>query len=462
MSGNHYQRAVILVERRRHADASLELGRHIAHQPNDPWAYSLLAVCHSVLKKDEEAIATAKHSIGLDPDESWFHYILADLYYRQNLLYESRHALSEAIRLAPHVARYWGLKANIDSALCDWDSALKAAETGLEHDPGSVHCQNLRALALAKLGKKGEARNTLEKALSSDPENSLTFAYQGWTHIHNGEAQAAINAFTEALRLQPDLEWARLGMMNALRERHPLFATARRLSRPLPLLLVTLVFIGCVVTFFYCMQLRNSVPWLWPIAAAPTIASFLLLLLAWLPVDSVDDTLLRVMMQFDPRGKLLLTEEERKRANLTAICMAIGIPVGIVIGVIRHSHKQSHAQAAIQATRAAERAPGFPVILISFAFCVALIYAVAIANRKKAVEKRILLAQALVAEATFVILIMIACAITLTPKPVAQIVTYVFVAACVGLAFTRAPLKLVGRIQSAAYDLVWKIWPHES
>ena len=55
------------------------------------------------------------------------------------------------------------------------------------------------------------------EALGRNPENAHTNANQGWSLLHGGQPGKALEHFREALRLDPDLEFARAGMVEALK-----------------------------------------------------------------------------------------------------------------------------------------------------------------------------------------------------------------------------------------------------
>jgi tetratricopeptide (TPR) repeat protein len=341
----HYERAQTLIDRHRPKDAEQELVKHIASQPQDPWGHSLMATALAMQKKHEPATASAKEAISLNPHEAWFHYILADVYYGKRLYADSQRCIDEALRLAPDRPRYWGLKANIESANGNWKGALKAAETGLEYDPNYVHCKNLRALALARLGDKKQAEATFSESLSQDPENALTFAYRGWTHVHNNEPDAAISAFSEALRLDPAMDWARMGMMAALRDTHWLFAIARKLARPWILFCIGVCLIASAFLTAATSIAAQHNQFLLPIcllSMCAVIACGLAFLLGCMPFDDMSDTTLTFIMTFDSRGKYLLTEEERHQAKITAIVMPFAIAVGLIAGHLRYHPEVLH------------------------------------------------------------------------------------------------------------------------
>ena len=62
-----------------------------------------------------------------------------------------------------------------------------------------------------------ELRNTL----SLDAEDATSHANLGWTLLHQGNLKKAEEHFREALRLDPELELARLGAIETLKSKVP-------------------------------------------------------------------------------------------------------------------------------------------------------------------------------------------------------------------------------------------------
>ena len=83
-------------------------------------------------------------------------------------------------------------------------------------------------MALVQLGRKDEAQQTLGSALANDPENALTHANQGWALLHRGDHAKALEHFREALRIDPELDWARAGIVEALKARHLIYRVMLR------------------------------------------------------------------------------------------------------------------------------------------------------------------------------------------------------------------------------------------
>ena len=151
------------------------------------------------------------------------HYVRGRVLCRQDRLKEAEASAQEAIRQDPDDADYLGLLASIELGRRRWAAALEAADRGLALDPEHAQCTNLRAMALVQLGRKDEAEQTLGSALANDPENALTHANQGWALLHRGDHQKALEHFREALRIDPELDWARAGIVEALKARHLIY-----------------------------------------------------------------------------------------------------------------------------------------------------------------------------------------------------------------------------------------------
>src|SRR5262249_51238586 len=133
---------------------------------------------------------------------------------------EARAAILEAIRLDPYQAAYFGILASLEMQRSRWREALAAADQGLAIDPEHTLCTNLRAQALVKLGDRAAAAATMGEALARRPDDAYTHANQGWAMLHAGQPQQALEHFREALRLDPGMEWARAGVVEALQARN--------------------------------------------------------------------------------------------------------------------------------------------------------------------------------------------------------------------------------------------------
>ena len=131
-------------------------------------------------------------------------------------------AILEAIRLDPYDADYHGLRAAIHGRSGSLGGRPRSAEGGLEIDPEHVSCNNLRAMALVRLNRRTRLDRRLLR-LSPATRKSPSRRQSGMGPAAPGRPCAAFDHFREALRLDPELQWARQGIVEAMKARNPLY-----------------------------------------------------------------------------------------------------------------------------------------------------------------------------------------------------------------------------------------------
>jgi len=217
---SHLERGLLLYQQDRHELAGEQLRLALAQEPDDAHAHALLALCLAEGEQFAEATDEARQAIVLAPDYDFAHFAAARVAYARDQYEDALQAVQEAIRLDPSVADYRALLAGIHLDQRRWREGLAAAEAGLEQDPEHIGCANLRAMALVKLGRRTEAGQAIDTALARNPDSAFTHANQGWTFLEANDPQKALEHFREALRLDPENEWARQGIVEALKARH--------------------------------------------------------------------------------------------------------------------------------------------------------------------------------------------------------------------------------------------------
>jgi tetratricopeptide (TPR) repeat protein len=222
------QRGLLLYQQSRYEMAETELRQALGAEPDDAYAHALLALCLIERKRHEDATAEAQQAIHLAPDMPFAHYALAKVWYDRDHYDAARASIEEAIRLDPESPDYRFLLGAIHFDERRFEDALRAADAGLALDPEHDGCTNLRVMALVKRGRTREAVDVTEAALARDPENTATHANRGWTLLEQGKANEALGHFREALRLDPENEWARSGIVEALKARNPVYALMLR------------------------------------------------------------------------------------------------------------------------------------------------------------------------------------------------------------------------------------------
>lgn len=306
-------RAHLLFEQGRYSLAAEEAGRQIALDPDDPLPHCLLALCLSKMKRHEEAIREAQTAVHLAPDFPNGYYILGSVLDDVGRLRESEAAAREALRLDPDDADYYALLASIRVQQRQWEDALAQAERGLSIDPDHTGCANLKAVALVNLGRRAEAGAAIQTNLAKDPENAATHANQGWALLHQGDHKAAMEHFREALRLKPDMEWARQGILEALRARNPIYALMLRyflwMSRFTGKMQFGII-LGAWVGYQAVRSVERSNP-----ALAPFLLPLIIVYMAFVYLNWTARPLFNLMLRLDKFGRYALTRDQTVASN---------------------------------------------------------------------------------------------------------------------------------------------------
>ena len=318
-----FQRALVLQQQGRHELAEKELRQHLATEPNDGFAHAALAICLLEQERRDDAEQAARAAVGREPELAISHYALARVLADRNREDEAVLAIQEAIRLEPTDADYHGTRAAIELARSRWADALGATETGLQFDPEHVMCNNLRAMALVKLGRAAEAGQTIAATLAREPDNAVSHANQGWTFLEQGERRAALEHFRESLRLDPEDDWARAGLVEAIKAGNPLYAVALKYflwMQKLPDNVRWGILLGGYFGNRLLGALAKSNPE-WSVWITPLRVLYVAFaLLTWLAAP-----LFNLMLFLHPAGKHALNSEQRAQATWVGITLGLGL-----------------------------------------------------------------------------------------------------------------------------------------
>lgn len=307
------ERGLLLYQQSRYELAETELRGALAAEPGDAYAHAVLALCLIERKRSDEATDEARQAIGLAPDMPFAHYALAKVWYERDDYDAARTAIEEAIRLAPEDPDYRFLLGAIHFDERRFEDALRAADEGLAVDPEHAACTNLRVMALVKRGRTREAVDVTEAALARDPENTATHANRGWTLLEQGKADEALGHFREALRLDPDNEWARSGIVEALKARNPIYAVmlryflwTSRLSRQAQW--------GVIIGGYFANRLMTGAARANP-DLAPWLLPFRILYVAFVLLTWTAQPLFNLLLRLNRFGRLALSQEQVVESN---------------------------------------------------------------------------------------------------------------------------------------------------
>lgn len=307
------QRALHLMSSNRPGDAERELRRLLAADPSHAWGHAALALCLLDLERLDEAQGEAAAGIAADAEDAFAHYAMHRVMMARNRFDEARAAIEAAIQLDPADADYYGSLAVVLLRQRRREEALAAAERGLALDPEHVGCANLRSMVLVQLGRREEAGASMESALRRDPDNALTHANRGWALLHANQPKEAMQHFREALRLEPQMEWARAGILEALRARNIIyrlmlmyFMWMSRLGRGTQWGLI----IGAYMGYRMLSNLADRQPEI-AVYLRPILWAYMgFVFLSW-----AAKPLFNLLLRIDRFGRLILSREERIASN---------------------------------------------------------------------------------------------------------------------------------------------------
>jgi tetratricopeptide (TPR) repeat protein len=330
-----FQRALVLQRQGRHDRAEQELRKHLAAASDDPIAHAALAVSLLEQGKRDEAEREAREAVGRAPDLPLGHYVLARVLADRNRDDEAAAAIAEAVRLDPTAADAHALRGVIDFARGRWADALAAAEAALACDPENSGATNLRGMALVKLGRTAEAGAAIEAALARDPDDATTHANRGWTLLEQGRRREAMEHFRESLRLDPEGDWARAGMVEALKAGNPVYGVMLRYflwMQKLPPRAQWGILVGGFLGSRFLGGVARAnpavAPWVMPILVAYGCFA----VLTWL-----SSPLFNLLLFLHPFGRHALTADQRRQAALVGLCVGLALAFlagGIVTGGI--------------------------------------------------------------------------------------------------------------------------------
>jgi tetratricopeptide (TPR) repeat protein len=220
---DNLERAELLINQKRFDMAEEQLNKVLAESPNHALATAYKALIKLQTDKVKEALSLSQSALGLDPESDFALYIMAAAYIDLRDFKNAEKSIVQAISFQPYNADYYGVHGNIKLMTRDFREAKKIAEQGLEVDPENLLCRNILSTAWLKLGSKTESFNTIEKALEMDPNNPMTHANYGWGQLEKGSHKKALEHFKEALSKNPENEYARAGMLEALKAKFFLY-----------------------------------------------------------------------------------------------------------------------------------------------------------------------------------------------------------------------------------------------
>ena len=306
--------------------------RALASDPENANAHALLALGLAHLDQGREAVEAGRRAVALAPELAFAHYAHGWALIEHDDFKAAERAALEALRLEPGPDEH-ALLAQVHIRQRRWQDALKTAERGLALDPEHQACSNLRALALTSMGQTAAATAVVHQALASDPDDAYAHANRGWLLLRESRVDEALESFRSALRLDPTMDWARMGIIEAMKARSGLYRLILRYSMWVGSLSTRAQWLLIMGLYFGSRVARSALrenPALWPVLG-PLIGLYLLLVFgSW-----IADPLSNLLLRLNPIGRLALNRFETMASNLAGGCLAVAAVAGLTFAATR-------------------------------------------------------------------------------------------------------------------------------
>jgi tetratricopeptide (TPR) repeat protein len=208
----------------RFAEAVAAFKEALAHEPNDAFTLHQLAACEWRLPgSHKEALHTIEQAIAIEPNEPEHHVLRALILCSLDRPKEAMDSVQSALTLDPNDSFVYTAEAQAYLQMEKWPQAEQSARQALAIDADNAGAANQLAHALRMQNKLEENAAHLAGMLARDPEDASTHANVGWAALQRGEHRQAEVHFREALRIDPDLDYAREGLLTSFRARSPLY-----------------------------------------------------------------------------------------------------------------------------------------------------------------------------------------------------------------------------------------------
>jgi tetratricopeptide (TPR) repeat protein len=336
MENSSLGRAYMLLEQNRYQEALDIMENLFPDHAKDPEFLGLFSEVNLLLKNNRKAREHIDSAIGISPDNDYLFFIKARVEFELENYDISEESIGEAISLNPNQSEYFSFWASIKLFRKKYNEALGLADNALALNPEDINGLNVRSSALLKLKRHSDSFQTIETALKEDPNNAYTHTNFGFNLLEKGDSKQALYHFREALRINPNLEQAQLGMATALKARYVIYKWflnysfwISNLAKKNQWIFIIGVYIGFRLIRFVAKQNQALQPFLTPLIFILTIIAFS----TWV-INPISNLFLRL----NPFGKHLLTSKEIQSSNYVGLSLFIFL-IGLVAYLINREDK---------------------------------------------------------------------------------------------------------------------------
>ncbi len=288
------KKARLLMQQGRFKMAEQELRQTLGLYRSNAATRAMLSTCLLRQNLISEALHEAKSAIRMEPTNPNHYYVLSLIYLEQERYDKADRTIRMSLNHSAAHPDYLYVLGTIFFQQSEWEKALKICDMSLNIDAEHIDSLNLRARVLNRIGEYEASNHTFMLAFRSDPENPVTHANKGWAALEQKQFEAARDHFEFALGFNPELEFARSGLVESLKTKYSLYRWMMHANYwvntcvdAIKIILVT----GLVLVASHMPQL------------SPIYLSVLLFM--WFP-----DVIFNVYLQKDERMRMVLSKRE--------------------------------------------------------------------------------------------------------------------------------------------------------
>ncbi|WP_433685994.1 hypothetical protein [Nocardia sp. CA-119907] len=255
------ERARTLLHRRPEA-AEHQLRVALMRDPEHVISRAVLALALSHQAKHVAAVTEAKKAIQLAPNWWYPHYVAGCVLHQADREADALRAAQAALQIDPTVPRIWILLAWVHLAREEWWLSVQAARQGLTYDPHDSELVGIMTMALSEIAEAPGAMANAAEAVRLGPKEPLAHLAYGFAALAIGDTGNAASAFREALRLDPSMDLARRQLIEALKQRNPvyrkLFRVLKGMDQPWLPLAVLIPFCGILSVVYWVLWTADA------------------------------------------------------------------------------------------------------------------------------------------------------------------------------------------------------------
>jgi tetratricopeptide (TPR) repeat protein len=184
--------------------------------------YGLAGIALANEGRTEEGLASVRHSIELEPESYYSHFMLGRLLVQSGRLDEAVQHFSKALEINPD---YYPAYSEMGLALANngrLDEALQSFSKSLEINQRLCVSHYYVGEIMAAKGRFDDALESFSRALEINPRMYLAYNETGFAWLRKGDLDRAIEFFSKALEIDPTFVVARDNLNGAMAQQRKL------------------------------------------------------------------------------------------------------------------------------------------------------------------------------------------------------------------------------------------------